>query len=343
MSPLLELRGVGKTFGGGFLGGPRNVALRDVSLRFDADSPRIVAVVGESGSGKSTLAQILLGFLPPTVGEVLFEGRDVAALKGADAHAFRHSVQAVLQDPFSSFNPFYKVDHALAVPLRTFADGDPGDVTATMRHACEQVGLNPDDTLGRFPHQLSGGQRQRLMVARALMLRPRVIVADEPVSMVDASLRATILGNVASLRDAHGISVVYITHDLTTAYHIADTVLVLYRGHVVEAGDVEAVLRAPQHPYTQLLIDSVPWPDLDRRWGQLPLTSARKDERDTPDGCPFRTRCPEAIPPCAQARPPWRHVGPDHVAACIRRGTDRTADASDVAAILGARKLEAAA
>jgi peptide/nickel transport system ATP-binding protein len=332
---MLELKAVGKVYGGGLFGARANAALRDVSLTFSANRPRIVAVVGESGSGKTTLAQILLGFLSPSSGEVLYEGKDVARLDPTGQRAFRRSVQAVLQDPFSAFNPFYKVDHALTVPLRSFGLGtSDAERRQMMRDACEQVGLNPDDTLGRFPHQLSGGQRQRLMVARALMLSPRLIVADEPVSMVDASLRATILGNVAALRNNHGISVVYITHDLTTAYHIADSVLVLYRGHVVEAGDVEAVLKSPQHPYTQLLIDSVPWPDLTRKWGQLPLTSGQRAIGEGPGGCPFRGRCPEAIPRCAEAMPPWLVTGPAHVAACWRRGDTRTRDAAGIARML---------
>ena len=316
MPPLLELENVTKRFGGGPFRAPPPPALADVSLRFDAEEPRILAVVGESGSGKTTLAQMLLGFLAPSEGRVLYEGRPLGALDGSARARFRRDVQAILQDPFSAFNPFYTVDHALTVPLSRFglARG-AGEQRRRMRAACEQVGLNPDDTLGRYPHQLSGGQRQRLMVARALMLAPRVIVADEPVSMVDASLRATILQNVA-----HGISVVYITHDLTTAYHVADDVVVLYKGRVVEAGDAAGVLTDPQHPYTQLLIDSVPWPDLDRRWGQRPLVSATASERADAHGCSFRQRCPEALPVCGAARPPLLAVGPAHQAACHRRG-----------------------
>jgi ABC-type oligopeptide transport system ATPase subunit len=136
-----------------------------------------------------------------------------------------------------------------------------------MQQACVGVGLNPDDTLGRYPHQMSGGQRQRLMVARALMMRPKLLIADEPVSMVDASLRATILNNVASLRRDYRVSVIYITHDITTAYHIADTVVVLHKGIVVESGDAGEVIENPKHPYTRLLINSIPWPDLDKQWG----------------------------------------------------------------------------
>jgi len=321
MPALLELRGIvkrydtGRFFGGG--GGPP--ALADIDLRFDAESPRVLAVVGESGSGKTTLAQILLGFVPPTEGTVLYEGTALAQLGRAVRARMRRDVQAVLQDPFSAFNPFYTVDHALTVPLARFGlAATRAARTAKMRAACEQVGLNPDDTLGRYPHQLSGGQRQRLMVARALMLAPRLIVADEPVSMVDASLRATILENLAALRRLHGISVVYITHDLTTAYHVADDVIVLYRGRVVEAGRTADVLTDPQHPYTQLLIDSVPWPDLERRWGQRPLV-ASGDAPPPREGCAFRSRCPEAAAPCATQRPELAAVTATQHVACHMR------------------------
>ena len=171
----------------------------------------------------------------------------------------------MFQDPYACFNPFYRVNRTLRYPFKRF--GLPGDVDAKMREACEAVGLDPDLVLHRYPHELSGGQRQRLIVARALMLSPRLLIADEPVSMVDASLRATILKNIHDLKERYGISIVYITHDLATAYHVSDYVLVLYKGRVVEAGPPREVIGDPQHPYTRLLIDSIPWPDLERAWG----------------------------------------------------------------------------
>jgi peptide/nickel transport system ATP-binding protein len=330
MPALLELRDVAKRYDArGFLGGGAGTtALADVTLRFEAAAPRVLAVVGESGSGKTTLAQILLGFIRPSAGTVLYEGIPLDRLDRAARARMRRDVQAVLQDPFSAFNPFYTVDHALAVPLRKLAGvTTQSERRARMRAACEQVGLNPDDTLGRFPHQLSGGQRQRLMVARALMLAPRLIVADEPVSMVDASLRATILENLAAMREQHGISVVYITHDLTTAYHVADDVIVLYRGSIVEAGRVTDVLARPQHPYTQLLMDSVPWPDLDRRWGQKPLAAPAEAGPDGA-GCPFRARCPESMVVCAAQAPEMVALSATHRVACHARSIDRTMPAS---------------
>jgi peptide/nickel transport system ATP-binding protein len=177
-------------------------------------------------------------------------------------------VQAVFQDPYACFNPFYRVDHALKFPFKRFGLAESDDhVQRGDGGGLHRRGLDPSLVLNRYPHQLSGGQRQRLIVARALMLSPNLLIADEPVSMVDASLRATILKNIHDLKDKHGISIIYITHDLATAYHVSDYVMVLYKGHVVEAGPPKEVIGDPQHAYTRLLIDSIPWPEVDRDWG----------------------------------------------------------------------------
>lgn len=266
---LLELRGAGKNFPSGLFGRGGTRALFPLSMRLDGDEPRVISVVGQSGSGKSTLAGLLLGFLSPSEGEVMFEGKLVSG-KGASRPAdYYRKLQAVFQDPYAAYNPFYKVDHALAEPLVNFglARGR-AEILANMQRACEVVGLDPDQTIHRFAHQLSGGQRQRLMVGRAVMLKPKLLVADEPVSMVDASLRSTILASLRDLKDSHGVSIVYITHDLATAYEVSDYVIVLNKGRVVEAGTPEVVIRSPMHPYTRELVASIPWPDPDRTWGE---------------------------------------------------------------------------
>jgi ABC-type glutathione transport system ATPase component len=259
--PLLAFEGVSKVYG-------ENTALHPMSFALDGEVPKIVSIVGQSGSGKSTMGSLMLGFNAPTTGRVLFEGADVAEMDQAASLDFRKNVQAVFQDPYACFNPFYRVDHALKFPYRRFgyATSDAQTQTA-MEEACAAVGLDPDLILRRYPHQLSGGQRQRLIVARALMLQPKLLIADEPVSMVDASLRSTILKNIHDLKDRHGISILYITHDLATAYHVSDYVIVLYQGHVAEAGPPQEVIGDPQHEYTRLLIDSIPWPEIDRGWG----------------------------------------------------------------------------
>ncbi|HEY8596687.1 MAG TPA: ABC transporter ATP-binding protein [Devosiaceae bacterium] len=270
---LLRFNAVSKTFGSRFLGGTPNLALDTCSFRLSGGQPQIVSVVGQSGSGKTTMARMILGFERPTGGEVLYRGKSLAGLSGAERRTFRREVQAIFQDPYGSFNPFYKVDRALSEPLRNFglASGRRA-IYERMERACEAVGLNGSEILGRFPHELSGGQRQRLMVARSLMLSPRLIVADEPVSMVDASLRMTILGNLQKLKQEYAISVLYITHDLATAYHVSDYVLVLHKGRIVEAGRPEDVIENPAHPYTQSLVATIPWPDPDRPWAGGPLT-----------------------------------------------------------------------
>jgi ABC-type oligopeptide transport system ATPase subunit len=268
VSNVLEAQHVTKIFGGGLGSRKQNVALKDFSLAMDADKPTIIAVVGESGSGKTTMGRILMGLERPTAGQVLYRGKNLQQLSHEESHRFRMEIQAIFQDPFGVFNPFYKIDHVLEMPVAKFGLAhDSKDARAKIEQALRAVGLKPDETLGRYPNQLSGGQRQRIMVARALLLHPKVIIADEPVSMIDASLRVSVLKNLLQLKQEFGITIIYITHDLTTAYQISDSIIVLYHGEVVEKGDVELV-NAPQHPYTKLLIRSIPIPDPNHPWGE---------------------------------------------------------------------------
>src|SRR5438128_8513037 len=223
MTTLLEAQHVTKIFSSGLLDRHSTVALEDFSLAIDGGRPSIGAVVGESGSGKTTLARLLLGLVAPTRGEILYQGQDLQNMSHATWHAFRRDVQVIFQDPYEVYNPFYRVDHVLETPISEFKLAQsPQAGRALMQESLRAVGLRPEETLGRYPHQLSGGQRQRIMVARALLIRPRLIIADEPVSMVDASLRATILGSLRELNRDFGISLIYITHDLTTAYQISE-------------------------------------------------------------------------------------------------------------------------
>jgi peptide/nickel transport system ATP-binding protein len=316
MTPLLELRDVSKSFTGGVMGRERKVALDRFSFAIDPDRPRITAVVGESGSGKTTLARLLLGLIQPNEGQVLFQGRNLRSLSSGGRRDFRQHVQAIFQDPYEVYNPFYRVDHVLTTPVRKFhLARSAADGRSRIEDALRAVGLQPGEILGRYPHQLSGGQRQRIMVARTLLLRPRVIVADEPVSMVDASLRATILGNLRKLHQEMGISILYITHDLATAYQVADNILVLYRAGVAEAGDVDVVVKSPQHPYTQLLIGSIPRVSTERNWATEP-TQAERDV--TALGCKFADRCPVAMARCLTTAPPLFQTAPNRAVACFR-------------------------
>lgn len=308
MTALLEARNVTKVFGsGGLFKRKETIALENVSLLIRESPPSITGVVGESGSGKTTLVRLLLGFLAPTEGEVLYKGRDLQKMSRDERLEFRREVQVIFQDPFEVYNPFYKVDHVLTTPVTKFhLARSKSEARKLIEHALEAIGLQPEETLGRYPHQLSGGQRQRVMVARASLLRPRIILADEPVSMVDASLRATILESLRKLSQKFGISLLYITHDLTTAYQISDNIIVLYQGSVVEVGDAELVIKNPQHPYTRLLVASIPVSDPDRSWGQdSTAVLVSKTSTKLNRGCKFVDRCPLAMPVCRENPPPF--------------------------------------
>ncbi len=313
MSQLLELKNVTKEFKGG------TVALDDISFSIDETTPSIISVAGESGSGKTTLGMMILGFLAPSSGVVLYKGKDLHKLSGREQVEFRKEVQAVFQDPFAVYNPFYKVDHIMEVAVRNFKlTNSRQEARRMMEEALVSVGLRPEETLGRFPHQLSGGQRQRFAVARALLLRPRLLIADEPVSMVDASLRATILESINKLNTDLDVTILYITHDLTTAYHVSDYIIILYRGSVMEAGDVDTIIKDPKHPYTQLLIDSIPWPDLTRQWGQQEIRTTDEDTSlASRVGCKFAGRCPHVMEKCKTNRPPLYYIDEKRVASCF--------------------------
>lgn len=316
MSDLLELKNVSKTYSRGLLSRTSTTALNNVSLKLGTEQPTIMTVAGESGSGKTTMAMLLLGFITPTSGQILYKGKDIQTLRGEERMRFRREVQAVFQDPFAVFNPFYTVDHLLSVPIKRFKLAKSNnEARDKMVEALTAVGLRPGDVLGRFPHQLSGGQRQRINVARALLLRPKLLIADEPVSMVDASLRANILETLRGLQKNYGVSIIYITHDLTTAYHIANSIIVLYQGSVMEAGDVDAVIKTPQHPYTRLLIDSIPWPDISRRWGQTEIKAREADLSKHSVGCRFSARCPFVMDKCMEV-PPLFHLNKYQAASC---------------------------
>jgi peptide/nickel transport system ATP-binding protein len=310
----MELKNTSKIFGGGE---NATIALDDMTFALDSDAPHIITVAGESGSGKTTMMMLLLGFYEPTVGEVLYHGKDIRTLNREETVDFRRNIQAVFQDPFAVYNPFYKVDNLISIPIKNFKLAQTKyQAYELMTSALERVGLRPEETLGRFPHQLSGGQRQRIAVARALVLKPKLLIADEPVSMVDASLRATILKQLRDLNQDLGIPILYITHDLTTAYHVSDYIMVLYHGSVMEAGDVESVIRTPKHPYTQLLVNSIPWPDPNQLWGAEAQEVKSKGRGDRA-GCKFASRCTHAFDQCTRERPPLYVLKDGHAAACF--------------------------
>ena len=295
-----------------------------MSLALGDEGPSFTAVAGESGSGKTTLARMLLGLAKPTSGQVLYRGRDIWTASGKVRREFRREVQAVFQDPFGICNPFYRVDHALTTPLAKFGlASSKKEARELVSDALRTVGLRPEEVLGRFPQELSGGQRQRLALARVVLIRPRVVIADEPVSMVDASLRATILSHLLRLHRDLGVSFLYITHDLATARQVSRRILVLYRGTVVEAGDTEAVVSAPEHPYTKELIKSIPLPDPTRRWRDAPDSgrSGLDTRSQAGEGCVYALRCDQAAPECRAQAPAPVDTAQGHAVAChLHRG-----------------------
>jgi ABC-type oligopeptide transport system ATPase subunit len=263
-TPLLDVDRVGMTFVVGGLLRRRAVrAVDNVSFRLETGTPEIFAIIGESGSGKTTLARMILDLATPTDGAIRFVGTDVTHIRTNRARmAFMRQVQPIFQNPFEAFNPLKRIDRYLFISARRFAGARSGvDIEAKADKALHQVGLSLAEVKGRFPHELSGGQLQRIAIARALISAPSLIVADEPVSMVDASLRMSIVNLFKALRDELRVSIVYITHDLATAYYISDRVLIMQRGKAVESGNARAVLDNPQHPYSILLKNAVLSPE----------------------------------------------------------------------------------
>ena len=320
--PLLEIRNATKIYSTtGFMGGPAKtvVALDNFNLRIEAKPATITTIAGESGSGKTTLANLMLGFIRLTEGQIIYNGRDVNNMTDEQLKFYRRNVQAVFQDPFGVYNPFYRIDHVFKIVNRHFklSDND-SEFRDMVEEGLNVVGLYGEDVLRKYPHQLSGGQRQRIMMARAYMIKPQLIVADEPVSMVDASLRASILDAMLRLRDEHNISFLYITHDLSTAYQIGDQIYMLYQGTTAERGRTMDVIDHPQHPYVQLLIDSVPVPDPTEKWDvDISLPSEEEMRTAQATGCRYYPRCPHRMDKCLTAQPPLYQMGsPGHEASC---------------------------
>jgi len=317
-SPLIEARGLTKHFKvGGFFSGRTLHAVDGAD--FVIGRREIVALVGESGSGKSTVARLLARVYRPTAGEIRYQGRSLASMRTRrQSLAYRSDVPMVFQDPFSSLNPAYRVSHGIMRGLTLHRT----ELSRAQRHAeaervVEAVGLLPaTDVLDRYPYELSGGQRQRVGFAQALAYKPKLILADEPVSMLDVSIRIGLLNLMAALREKEGVSFLYITHDIASARYLSDRLMVMYAGHLVESGPTEAVLADPRHPYTQLLLSAVPDP-------RAPLAVDAEAGRGEPpkvinptEGCRFRWRCPLAIDECARVTPLPRELAPAHTAAC---------------------------
>ena len=327
-APVIEMDSVDKEFilGGAFVGQTILKALSGVSLKLVRK--RALALVGESGSGKSTVARMIARAYTPTRGHINFNGEDIAHLRGARLQQYRSEVQMVFQDPFGSLNPTQSIAYHIERPLRLHRPELRGKaVQQELLALLEGVGLTPAaDYAKRRPHELSGGQRQRVAIARALSVHPEVLLADEPTSMLDVSVRLGILNLLEDLKQQRNLAALYITHDIASARYFADDTMVMYAGRIVEGGDSETVTQRPAHPYTQLLIASAPDPDGMLGAGARGLDAVGEPPSliDPPSGCRFHPRCPRVMPRCSAEAPPRLDIpdAPGHWAACWLYGPD---------------------
>jgi oligopeptide transport system ATP-binding protein len=299
---------------GGLLG--RTVPLKAVDgISFDLKAGETLGIVGESGCGKSTLGRAILQLLPATAGSVAWLGKPIVP---SDVHEMRREMQVVFQDPLASLDPRMTAGDIIAEPLRNYQGSlSRADVTARVQDMMAKVGLLPA-MINRYPHEFSGGQCQRIGIARAMILRPKLVVCDEPVSALDVSIRAQVVNLLMALQKEFGLSLIFISHDLSVVRHISHRVMVLYLGRIMELADRDSLYAAPRHPYTQALIAAVPIPDPDKERAKrrIILTGDPPSPLNPPSGCVFRTRCPHATEICSQTVPPLESAGPGHEVAC---------------------------
>ncbi len=298
-------------------------AVDDVS--FQIKKKEIFGLAGESGSGKTTTGRLLVRLIEPTSGKVYFKGKEITSLKEDEMKLLRRHMQIIFQDPYESLNPRITVGDIVAEPVRLLKGATPAEVNEVVRQTLEDVELTPpEEFILRYPHELSGGQRQRVAVARAFAVNPEFIVADEPVSMLDVSIRAEILKLMISLVQKYEASFLYITHDLALSRHMCDRLAIMYLGKIVEMSDTEKIVYEPLHPYTKALIEAVPEPDPTAKRIETVIKGEIPSPINPPPGCRFHTRCPAYIGDiCRKKEPPLMNIGKNHYVACHLYGKEK--------------------
>jgi peptide/nickel transport system ATP-binding protein len=317
MQDVRKLFPVKRSFLEGLVGGPMKYVRAVDGVNLEIKEGEVFVLVGESGSGKTTLGKLGLRVYAPTSGKIFFEGRDISRLKGAELKEFRKSAQMVYQDPVASLNPRIRVGEAIREPLAFHNLGDGESQRQAALKMMERVGFNPaEEFYSRFPHEISGGQRQRIIIARSLVLNPRLLVADEPVAMLDVSIRAQILQLLLELKKEMNLTLIIITHDLAIAKYFADSVAIMYLGQVVEATSRQEIFKNPMHPYTKALFSSVPIPDPERSRNRMLISGEIPSPINPPSGCRFHPRCPFAFERCTTEEPLVAEKSPGHRVAC---------------------------
>ena len=318
--PVVEVRNLTKHFAvpRGLLGLRTGKVHAVDGVSFRVQAGETLGVVGESGCGKSTTGKLILKLIEPTAGEIYLDGERIDALSRGAMRRRRSGLQVVFQDPYSSLNPRLRANEIVAEPLRNFSRLPRARIDDRVAELFEQVGLRLDQMV-RFPHEFSGGQRQRLVIARALALKPKVIVCDEPVSALDVSVQAQVINLLADLQANFGIAYIFIAHDLAVVEHISHRVAVMYLGRIVELAERRALFASPQHPYTEALLSAVPIPDPGAKPQRVMLPGEVPSPINPPAGCHFHTRCPYAEARCRSEKPLLREVRPGHYAACHLR------------------------
>ncbi|WP_423409713.1 ABC transporter ATP-binding protein [Heyndrickxia sp. MSNUG] len=314
---LLEIKNL-KTYypvkGGFFKRTIGNVkAVDDVS--FEIKKGETLGLVGESGCGKSTTGRTIIRLLNATDGEILFDGKDITKLRGKSLQAIRQDIQMVFQDPYASLNPMQMVGDIVAEPIKNFKNVSTKDLKEEVLDLLTKVGL-PEDAYFKYAHEFSGGQRQRIGIARALALRPKLIIADEPVSALDVSVQSQVLNLLKKLQKEFDLTFLFIAHDLSVVKHMSDRIGVMYLGNMVEIADRNSMYAEPLHPYTQALISAIPMPDPRRKKERIVLEGDVPSPMNPPTGCPFHPRCPAAMAECSQVKPALKEVKPGHQVAC---------------------------